>query len=226
VEVQLARRDWEVRCQECGSAMEPLPTREDKPLNPASIYAISKMDQELMCLAVGRAYDIPVVALRYFNCYGARQALSNPYTGAAAIFSGRLLNGRAPVIFEDGRQMRDLVHVSDLARANLLAIESDAANGEAVNVGSGRPMSIEALARTLARRLNVDIEPEIVGQFRAGDIRHCYADIEKARHTLGFEPAVPFDQGIDDLVAWVRDQTANDRIDHARGELEQRRLTR
>jgi dTDP-L-rhamnose 4-epimerase len=225
-EQQLARQEWEVSCPRCGQRVEPTPTHEEKPLFPTSIYAISKMDQELMCLAVGQAYGIPVAALRYFNAYGPRQALSNPYTGVAAIFSSRLLNGRRPVIFEDGEQSRDFVHVSDIARANLLALESERANGEVFNIGTGRPTSVAGIARALAERLGLDIEPEIVGRYRAGDIRHCSADISKARRLLGYEPRVPFEEGVGDLVSWVREQQAVDRADEAREELARRGLTR
>ncbi|MFQ5857254.1 MAG: NAD-dependent epimerase/dehydratase family protein [Anaerolineae bacterium] len=239
---QLAARDWEVRCPltnntirstqyavrntPCGLTLKPLPTPEDKPLLPTSIYAISKMDQELMCLAIGRAYDIPTVALRYFNVYGPRQALSNPYTGVAAIFSSRLLNGNPPLVFEDGLQSRDFVHVSDIVRTNLLALERDEANYGVFNVGTGRPRTVLDVAHTLAAGLGLDIEPEIVGQFRAGDIRHCYADITRIRQTLGFEPRVSFEDGMVDLVEWIRDQEGVDLVEQAQEELERRGLTR
>jgi dTDP-L-rhamnose 4-epimerase len=224
-EEQLARHDWEMRCPRCGRPAEPIPTREEKPLFPTSIYAISKLDQELMCLAIGQAYRIPVVGLRYFNVYGPRQALSNPYTGIAAIFSARLLNGRAPVVFEDGGQTRDFVHVTDIARANLLALETDAA-GEVFNVGTGRATRIGDVARVLGRQLGRALEPEVVGQYRAGDVRHCYADISRARERLGFEPRIRFEDGVADLVDWVREQHAVDRVDAARAELERRGLAR
>jgi dTDP-L-rhamnose 4-epimerase len=225
-EEQLARHEWEVACPGCGWPIAPHPTPEEKPLFPTSIYAISKMDQELMCLAVGQAYRIPVVALRYFNTYGPRQALSNPYTGVAAIFSSRLLHRRAPVIFEDGHQTRDFIHVTDIARANILALESDRANGQVFNIGTGQPTSVLDAARTLSERLNVDIEPEIVGKYRAGDIRHCYADVSRVRDLLGFEARVGFEDGMGELVDWVREQEAIDSVDSARAELERRGLTR
>jgi dTDP-L-rhamnose 4-epimerase len=225
-ETQLARQAWELICPRCGQPIEPVPTSEDKPLFPTSIYAISKMDQELMSLVMGAAYGIAVVALRYFNVYGPRQALSNPYTGVAAIFSSRLLSGRSPLVFEDGKQSRDFVHVTDIARANLLALESDSANGEAFNIGTGRPTTVARVAQLLARHLGVDAGPEIVARYRAGDIRHCYADVTRARQRLGFEPRVAFENGIADLVAWVREQKAIDRVDAARAELERRGLAR
>jgi dTDP-L-rhamnose 4-epimerase len=240
---QLAARDWEVRCplpkhpisntqypvhssSPCNLPLRPLPTSEDKPLFPTSIYAISKMDQELMCLAVGHAYDIPVVALRYFNVYGPRQALSNPYTGVAAIFSSRLLNGNRPLVFEDGYQSRDFIHVSDIVRANLLALERDEANFGVFNVGTGQPHTVLDVAHALAKGLGLDIEPEVVDQYRAGDIRHCYADITRIREPLGFEPQVRFEDGMADLVTWIRDQEGVDLVDQARAELERRGLTR
>jgi dTDP-L-rhamnose 4-epimerase len=225
-EEQLARREWEVRCPECGRAAEMVPTPEAKPLLPTSIYAISKMDQELMCLAVSQAYSIPVVALRYFNTYGPRQALSNPYTGVPAIFSSRLLNGRSPVVFEDGHQGRDFIHVTDVARANILALEYDRANGQALNIGTGRLTTVIEVAHTLAEQLGLDIEPEVVGKYRAGDIRHCYANISRAHELLGFEAEVRFEDGMGELVNWVREQQAVDLVDSARVELGQRGLIR
>ena len=223
---QLAAQDWEMHCPYCGTAVESVATGEEKPLYPTSIYAISKMDQELMCLNVGRAYDIPTVALRYFNTYGPRQALSNPYTGVAAIFSSRLLNDNPPLIFEDGLQSRDFTHVSDIVQANLLAMEREAADFQVFNVGTGRNLTVLDVAHTLAEGLGMEVEPEIVERFRAGDIRHCYADISKARDVLGFEPQIRFEDGMADLVNWVRQQESVDRVELARAELDKRGLTR
>lgn len=222
-EVQLARRDWELSCPTCGQRLIPCPTDEDKPLQATSIYAISKKDQEELCLAVGRAYGLPTVALRYFNAYGARQALSNPYTGVAAIFCGRLLNGKPPVIFEDGQQSRDFVHVSDIVQANLLAMSEDGADDGVFNVGSGRPVTILDVAAALIAYLGVDVEPEIVQKFRAGDIRHCFSDINRVA-VLGYQPGVRFEDGMAELVAWVRSQTAIDRFEDSRQELVRRGL--
>ncbi|MEX1019988.1 MAG: SDR family NAD(P)-dependent oxidoreductase [Litorilinea sp.] len=223
---QLADRDWEVRCPRCGVTVQAQPTDEDKPLFPTSVYAINKRDHEEMFLSVGRAYNIPTVALRYFNVYGTRQALSNPYTGVAAIFSGRLLNGNAPLIFEDGLQSRDFTHVSDIVQANLLALESDAANYEVFNVGTGRALTVKDVAEALAEHLQVDLPPTIVEKFREGDIRHCYADISKIQQALGYEPKVRFEDGVEVLVDWVRNQTATDHVDAATQELERRGLAR
>src|SRR5947209_3594739 len=177
-------------------------------------------------LVVGRAYNIPSVALRYFNVYGTRQALSNPYTGVCAIFSSRLLNNQRPVIFEDGAQARDFVHVSDIVQANLLALETDRADYQAVNVGTGRATSVGEVARLLAEGLGREHEAEFVGKYREGDIRHCIADITRARELLGYEPRVTLEAGIPELLTWVREQEADDRVAQATSELETRQLVR
>lgn len=223
---QLLARRWEVECQKCGAALAPAPTTEEKPLFPTSIYAITKQDQEQFCLVVGRAYDIPTVALRYFNVYGTRQALSNPYTGVCAIFSARLLNDQPPMIFEDGEQTRDFVHVSDIVQANLLALETDRADYQAVNVGTGRPTSIKQVTALLSEGLGKNLVPEIVGKYREGDIRHCVADISRARKLLGYEPKVTLESGIPELLAWVRGQRPTDQVAQATAELETRQLVR
>jgi len=223
---QLLERRWEVECPKCGQLLSPAPTSEEKPLFPTSVYAVTKQDQEQFCLAVGRSYGIPAVALRYFNVYGTRQALSNPYTGVCAIFSARLLNGNRPWVFEDGEQTRDFVHVSDIVQANLLALESDRANYQAINVGTGVATSIRSVSRLLAEGLGLDLEPEIVSKYREGDIRHCVADISKARSLLGYEPKVSLEQGIPELLSWVRAQAAQDQVASATAELESRQLVR
>jgi dTDP-L-rhamnose 4-epimerase len=221
---QLAARQWEFSCPQCGGTLTPLPTNEDKPLFPSSVYAISKQDQEQFCLTVGRAYDIPTVALRYFNVYGTRQALSNPYTGVCAIFSGRLLNDQRPMIFEDGGQTRDFVHINDIVQANMLALEKDEANYNVFNVGTGRPISIREIFQMLARSLGKDIEPEIVGKYREGDIRHCIADISFIRRKLGYAPSVRLEDGIPQLIEWVREQQAINDSKGATAELEKHQL--
>jgi dTDP-L-rhamnose 4-epimerase len=221
---QLAANDWEMHCPVCQRVVEPLPTGEDKPLHPTSIYAITKKDQEQMCLTVGRAYGTPTVALRYFNVYGPRQALSNPYTGVAAIFSSRLLNGKPPVVFEDGHQARDLVHVSDIVQANLLAMKQDAMDYGVFNVGTGRFISILDLAEALIEAMGSGQAPEVVHEFRAGDIRHCYPDIGRIRE-VGYWPQVPFEEGVGELVGWVRAREAVDGFEAAKAELAGRGLT-
>jgi len=216
---QLAAHDWEFRCESCSGLLTPIGTAEDKPLFPTSVYAVSKQDQEQYCLSVGRAYKIPTVAFRYFNVYGPRQALSNPYTGVCAIFSSRLLNDQPPTIFEDGEQSRDFVHVSDIVQANLLALETDKGDYEAMNVGTGRATTVKEISQILARGLGKDIEPEIVGKYREGDIRHCVADISKATKLLNYEPKVTLEEGMEELLGWVSQQDADDRVGKATAEL-------
>jgi dTDP-L-rhamnose 4-epimerase len=225
-EDQLRARAWEIRCPLCGLPLRPIGTRETKPLIPTSIYAITKRDHEEMSLVTGAAYGIPVVALRFFNVYGPGQALSNPYTGVAAIFASRLLNRRAPIIFEDGQQSRDFIHVSDIARGILLALESDTAPGHAINLGTGRPTRVEDIARVLADGLQTQIEPIRNEQYRAGDIRHCVADPSLARSLLGFEASTMLEDGMRDLLAWLVEQDAVDRVDDATRELHARGLAR
>ncbi len=207
---QLKAKQWETLCPICYRELVPIATDESKPLQCTSIYALSKKDQEEMTLLFGRTYGLPVVALRYFNIYGTRQALSNPYTGVAAIFASRLLNHRAPMIFEDGRQMRDFVSVHDVVQANLLAMKRSEADGMALNIGSGSPISIFEVAAELTECLGESIPSEITGKYRAGDIRHCFADITAARKVLGYEPRFRFSDGITELVEWLRSQTAVD----------------
>jgi dTDP-L-rhamnose 4-epimerase len=221
----LEARRWEPRGPE-GQALTPLPTTEEKPCANSSVYALTKYDQERLCLVYGAAYDVPTVALRFFNVYGPRQALSNPYTGVLAIFASRLLNGKRPLVYEDGEQRRDFVNVGDVARACVLALEHDGADGHAVNVGSGRSVTVNEIARNLGGVLGVAVEPEVTGKFRAGDIRHCFADISKARSLLGYEPEVELEDGMLELAEWLRTQTADDHVDHATAELVARGLAR
>jgi dTDP-L-rhamnose 4-epimerase len=221
----LARREWSSFSPEFEGALTPLPTSEDKPLQPTSIYAISKRDQEEMCLSVGRAYNIPTVALRFFNVYGPRQALSNPYTGVVAIFSSRLLNGKPPTVFEDGLQGRDFVHVSDIVQGLMLSMERAEADYQAINIGTGRCTSVLDIARILAQKLNLSLEPQVVNKYRAGDIRFCYADIGRARRLLGYQPSVTLEDGIGELIEWLRQQTPEDKVDAATAELAARGLT-
>ena len=221
---QLRAADWEVRDAD-GAALEPVPTPETKTPSLSSIYALSKFDQERMCLLIGRAYAIPAVALRFFNVFGTRQALSNPYTGVLAIFASRLLNGNAPLIFEDGLQRRDFVSVYDIAQACRLALEVPGAAGRAFNVGSGTPHTIREVAALLSAILGKTIEPEICGKYRVGDIRHCFADITEAREALGYEPRVTLEDGLVELAEWLQDQAAVDRVEDASRELAARGLT-
>ena len=224
-EAQLAARNWDLQADD-GTPLEPEPTAETKPLRPTSIYAVNKRDHEEMFLAVGAAYGIPAVAMRFFNVYGERQALSNPYTGVAAIFASRLLNDKPPLVFEDGRQTRDFIDVRDIARCCSLALTRDDADGRTLNVGTGKPTSVLEVAEVIARGLGKDVQPEIVHQYRAGDIRHCYADPSLASELLGFEAEIRFDRGMDDLLAWLETQEASDTVDAAREALVARGLAR
>jgi len=221
---QLRRGDWEWR-DEDGVALVPAPTPEDKAPALASVYALSKFDQERMCLMIGRAYNIPTAALRFFNAYGPRQALSNPYTGVLAIFASRLLNDSPPKIFEDGYQQRDFVSVYDIARASRLALEMPAAAGEVFNIGSGEAYSVRDIAQRVAEAVGKEnLMPEITGKYRVGDIRHCYADISKARRVLGYSPRVSLEDGLAELAAWLEGQAAVDRVAQASAELSARGL--
>jgi dTDP-L-rhamnose 4-epimerase len=179
-----------------------------------------------MVLMMGAAYGIPSVALRFFNIYGPRQALSNPYTGVAAIFSARLLNGQPPLVFEDGEQKRDFVSVHDIVQALLLSAEEEAAVGKAFNVGSGRAVTVREVAQTLAGVLGTDLEAQVVDRYRVGDIRHCFADISLAREVLGYEPRVTFEEGMQELVAWLQEQERpEDHVETHAAELAARGLT-
>jgi dTDP-L-rhamnose 4-epimerase len=221
---QLRRGHWELQ-DRTGEPLAPLPTPEHKPPSLSSVYALNKYAQERMCLMVGKAYDIPTVALRFFNVYGPRQALSNPYTGVLAIFASRLLNRRPPVIFEDGRQRRDFVHVRDVARACALALETRGGVGGVFNVGSGQSRTILSIAEDFAEVLGRSgLAPQITGKYRVGDIRHCFADITKSRAELGFAPMIDFRDGLEELAEWVAGQAARDQVDAATAELESRGL--
>jgi dTDP-L-rhamnose 4-epimerase len=224
----LKAHDWDLRDErdDLGRALTPVPTPESKTPCLSSVYALSKYDQERLCLMTGRAYSIPTVALRFFNVYGTRQALSNPYTGVLAIFASRLLNGNPPLIFEDGRQMRDFVHVSDVARACRLALEVEAARDQVFNVGSGRQYTVLEIADSLAEVLGrKGMQAEVTGKYRVGDIRHCVADITLARRVLGYEPRMPLERGLIELSSWLEGQVASDRAAEAREELAARGLT-
>jgi dTDP-L-rhamnose 4-epimerase len=222
---QLRARQWEVRSAS-GKVMQPVPTPETKPPGITSVYALDKYHQEQLCLAVGRAYQIPAVALRFFNVYGTRQSLSNPYTGVLAIFASRLLNGKRPLVFEDGLQMRDFVCVSDVVRGCVLALEKPEAAGRVFNIGTGRPRSIEKVALSMARALGrEDLEPEITAEYRAGDIRHCFADIGLAQRVLGYAPQVMLDEGLAELAEWLTNQVPADRVEEAMRELAARGLS-
>ena len=211
---QLRKAQWELHCDECGGVLVPQATNETKPSEINSIYALSKRDQEELCLIYGRTYGIPVTALRFFNIYGTRQALSNPYTGVAAIFAARLINNQAPLVFEDGEQMRDFVSVHDIVRANMLAMERPQSNDQVINIGCGKPITIRRVAEILAAALGKpELVPVITQKYRAGDIRHCYADLTRARTLLGYQPQVTHEQGFRELAAWLAGQEAEDKAE-------------
>lgn len=222
---QLKAHQWELRGRD-GCFLRPIPTPESKAPSLASIYALSKYDQERMCLLIGRAYNIPTVALRFFNVYGPHQALSNPYTGVLAIFASRLLNNKPPMIFEDGNQQRDFVSVHDVAHACWLALQTPEAAGEVFNIGSGEHFTVrEVAARIAAATGKEEVIPEITGKYRTGDIRHCFADISRARAILGYEPVVTFEEGLEELAEWLEGEVAIDRVTQAKAELSSRGLT-
>jgi dTDP-L-rhamnose 4-epimerase len=216
---QLERDEWEP------PSVRPAPTPESKQPDVSSVYALTKYDQERLCLVFGEAYGVPVVALRFFNVYGPRQALSNPYTGVLAIFASRLLNNKPPLVFEDGLQRRDFVSVHDVARACELALTRDGADGRAVNIGSGRSVTVCDIAAGLAATLDKEIEPELSGSYRFGDIRHCFADISLARRTLGYEPQQELEDGMREIAEWLEGQVATDNVEAAAQELRKRGLT-
>lgn len=222
---QLKTRQWELRSSQ-GEILQPVPTPENKHPSLASIYALSKFDQERMCLLLGRAYNIPTVALRFFNVYGPRQALSNPYTGVLAIFASRLLNNQPPLINEDGLQKRDFVSVKDITQACRLALEVPSAAGGVFNIGSGQAYTVQEIAERMLKVLGKEhIQPEISGKYRVGDIRHCFADISLARQVLGYQPQIGLEEGLTELAGWLEGQVAYDKVSEAGAELAVRGLT-
>jgi dTDP-L-rhamnose 4-epimerase len=208
-----------------GRPLKPVATPEWKQPSLASIYALGKYVQERQTLIMTEAYGMEGTCLRLFNVFGPGQALSNPYTGVLAIFSSRLLNGQRPLIFEDGEQRRDFVHVGDVARAFAEALVHPQAPGEVFNIGSGIDRSVREVAQSIARALHRnDLEPEIAGKARVGDIRHCFCNGDKAAEKLGFRAYKDFDDGLAELAEWVARQTADDRVEEARAELEAKGL--
>ena len=222
----LKKHKWELYCPNCHEMLKPIPTAEDKPLYSNSIYAQSKKHQEEITLLIGETYNLPTVALRFFNVYGSRQALSNPYTGVCAIFSGRLLNDKAPIIFEDGKQTRDFISVYDIVQALILSMEKSASNYKYYNVGTGNPISILKIAELLIEMTNPNVKLIIKNQFRKGDIRHCYSDISKIKRDLNFKPKYTFEKGLESLIPWIKSQTnVKDSLEVALSELDKKGLT-
>jgi dTDP-L-rhamnose 4-epimerase len=220
----LKNSKWELY-DEKGNVLKPIATTENKQPDLSSIYALSKYDQEKMCLIIGNAYNIPAVALRFFNVFGTRQSLSNPYTGVLAIFASRLINDNPPLIFEDGNQKRDFVNVKDVARACRLAMENPKVKNTSINIGSGQSYTIREIASMLASVLNKDIEPVLTGKYRVGDIRHCFADISYAKKILGYSPKITLNDGLKELSKWLSEQTSKDDFEIASQQLGSRGLT-
>jgi dTDP-L-rhamnose 4-epimerase len=223
---QLKERNWEINCPQCGVKAKPLLTDEKAPYNSSSIYALTKQVQEEMCLMISKTYGINITILRLFLVYGPGQALSNPYTGVCSIFSTRLLNGNHPIIFEDGLQSRDFVNVMDVCQAISLSMNSNLANDEVFNVGTGIPITIKEVAETITRKINPKLKPSYNQQYRVGDVRHCVADISKIKNKLGYEPKVSFNQGIEEYLKWIKTQggSVQDKTEKAFKELKNKNL--
>jgi dTDP-L-rhamnose 4-epimerase len=226
-EDKLRTKLWQMRCAKCGRMIEPMPTDEEALLRPTSIYAVTKQAQEQIFSVAARAYKIPSTILRYFNVYGQRQALSNPYTGILSIFSSRILNGKPPPIYEDGLESRDFVHVSDVVRATVLALEKTEADYQIFNVGSGTRTTIMEVASLLVDKLGSPLKPVLTRKCRVGDIRHCYADVTKIKSKLGYEPSKSLEDGISEFAKWAKQQkNILDLSDKASEELSGRKLLR
>ena len=223
---QLEAKDWEPHCPTCNANLVPVPTPEGKFLHRDNIYSMTKYHQEEMTLLIGKTYGIPAVAPRFFNVFGPRQSLSNPYAGVAAIFLGRLMNDKQPVVFEDGGQLRDFVSIHDVVSCLVLMLEKPGADYLPVNIGSGTRISILEIAKTLAKLTGKGIEPQVLDTGRTFDIRHCFADITRAKATLGYEPAVTFEQGMAELIEWAQSSPERpvDMFDKAMAELTQHGL--
>ena len=223
-EEQMAKHEWELKCPNCNNILKPMPTKESKRQDINSVYALTKKFQEDLVLNIGKTYGIPSVALRFFNVYGPRQSLSNPYTGVAAIFISRIKNNNQPIIFEDGNQSRDFISVHDIVNASILSMERNAANYELFNVGTGKQITIKQIADAIARLYGRNTKLVITNKFRKGDVRHCFADITKIKDKLDFEVKVNFEDGINELIAWSKDAEAIDKIDQATKELKEKGL--
>lgn len=199
---RLARGAWDATCPECGSEVRPVATRETAPARPLSIYADTKHFQERLSRTAAGTYAISLVVLRYFNVFGGGQSLLNPYTGILPSFACRMAAGRPVAIYEDGAIVRDFIHVDDVAAANALALEGEGDPGEALNVGSGQPVTVLELARVLCVAMGVEERFEFTGQFRAGDVRSCFADISRAEEALEWRPRIGLEEGTREFAAW------------------------
>ena len=223
---QLKNKQWNMTCPHCKGDLKPIPITEETPCDPKNVYAITKKNQEELCMGIGLSYGIPVTALRYFVGYGLRQNPSNPYTGVSVMFSTRIKNGKPPIIYEDGLQTRDFINVRDIVRANMLAMESKSADYEIFNVGTGQPTSILDLANKLIKLHGKEgsIKPTVTNEYRSSDVRHLFADMGKIKNKLGFEANVKIDNGLKELVEWLNEQKPVDRSDEAQKELKERGL--
>jgi len=214
---QLKKTEWELKCPQCGIEVEAVGMSEDRPLRPTSVYGMTKKDEEELCLLLGRAWDLPVVAFRFFAVYGPRQSLRNPYTGVLALFATRLFSGHPILHYEDGKQNKDYIFISDIVRANMLAMETDCGDGMVFNLGTGNPHTIRQVAEKLRGLINPELDITCTGQYRASDARHGWADISRARQHLGWEPQMSFDDGLKELVAWLGtlpDEIINEAVDN------------
>lgn len=220
----MERGIWEPLCQKCRTKLKSIPTDETASLKSPSIYAITKKNQEELMLSVGKVYGIPTVSLRFFNAFGPRQSLSNPYNGVAAIFLSRIKNNKSPLINEDGLQTRDFVHIKDIVQAVYSTLESDKANYQTFNVGSGKPVTIRHVAEYVNQLCGTNIKPKFTGKFRKYDVRHCYANIAKLKKLVGWEPTISFEQGMKEVYEWSKNETAIDLVETAMHELEKRGL--
>ncbi len=223
-EKQLKKKDWNLYCQTCQNIVDPIPTDEKALDCPNSIYGLSKKVQQDLSFLIGSIYKIPVVVLRGFNIYGPRQSLSNPYTGVTAIFISRLKNNKEAVIFEDGLQTRDFVSVHDVVDAFVLSLENEEANKQIFNIGSGKGTTILEVAKTLSKLLGKSELITINKEFRKNDIRHCFADISKAKKILDWKPKIGLEEGFRELIAWSGTEIAEDKFFRAQQELKDKGL--
>lgn len=217
---QMSKKKWELFCPNCKGLLKPIGIPESESFKCNSIYAVTKQSQEDMVMIFGQAYGVPATALRYFNVYGPRQSLSNPYTGVAAIFLSRLKNDKSPIVYEDGLQTRDFISVYDIADANMFCLENEKSFGKIFNLGSGNTVTIKSIAEILAKLLLKKINPDITQKFRSGDVRHCTGDINLIKKTLGWSPKWSFEEGMKDLIAWGEKENAKDLFDQAERELD------
>lgn len=221
-ETQLKKHLWEPICPNCKSSIFPMPTDEKATEYPNSVYAITKKAQQDISLLFGKTYNVPTVVLRLFNVYGPRQSLSNPYTGVTAIFISRIKNNQPAVVYEDGLQTRDFVSIHDVVRALILSLENEGIKNEIINIGSGHPTPIKKIAQILDSLLGKKRLVKIGGEFRKGDIRHCFADISKAKQVLGWKPKISLTEGLKELVDWSANKEAQDKFSAAESELRKR----